>query len=46
MFFGWSPTGIDVIPGKSTTVRLGQWGEKIFKTIGMSTIFCFPLQIF
>ncbi len=35
---GWSPTGIEVIPGKSTTVKFGQWGENTFNTIGLSTI--------
>lgn len=38
MFLGCSPTGIEVIPGRSTIVRLGQFGEKTFKTIGISLI--------
>lgn len=38
MFFGCSPTGIDVIPGRSTIVRLGQFAEKMFNTIGISLI--------
>lgn len=38
MFLGWSPTGMEVIPGKSTIVRFGQVAENIFKTIGKSRI--------
>lgn len=44
MFFGCSPTGIDVIPGKSTIVKLGQSGENTFNTIGMSLITFFEPQ--
>jgi hypothetical protein len=36
MFFGCSPTGIEVIPGKSIMVRFGHVEEKMFKTIGTS----------
>lgn len=36
MFAGCFPTGIEVIPGKSTIVRLGQLLEKIFNIIGLS----------
>jgi hypothetical protein len=43
MFLGWSPTGIEVIPGKSTKVRLGQLGEKMLRMMGLSTMsFDFP----
>ena len=36
MFCGCPPTGIEVIPGRSTIVRLGQDPEKILSTIGWS----------
>ena len=36
IFLGWLPTGIEVIPGKSTIVKFGHDPEKIFNTIGLS----------
>ena len=36
MFLGCSPTGMEVMPGRSTIVRLGQAGEKMFRTMGIS----------
>lgn len=36
--------GIEVIPGRSTIVKLGQVGENIFNTIGMSLITFFEPQ--
>jgi hypothetical protein len=44
MFLGCSPTGMEVIPGKSTMVRLGQELEKIFKIMGISLIIFFDPQ--
>ena len=38
MLLGCSPTGIDVIPGKSTMVRLGHDFEKILRMMGLSMI--------
>ena len=32
---GWSPVGILVMPGKSTSVRLSTCGEKIFKLMDL-----------
>jgi hypothetical protein len=46
IFFGWSPTGIDVIPGKSTIVKFGHELEKIFNIIGLSIISFFEPQTF
>lgn len=44
MSLGWSPTGMEVIPGKSMTVRLGHDFEKTFNTIGLSTMLLFLPQ--
>ena len=44
MFFGWSPMGTLVTPGKSTKVKSGQVCEYTFKTIGLSIIFLLVLQ--
>ena len=41
MSLGWSPTGMEVIPGKSMTVRLGHDFEKTFSTMGLSTMILF-----
>lgn len=38
MLLGCPPTGIDVIPGRSTMVRVGQDLEYMFNTMGLSTI--------
>ena len=38
------PTGMEVIPGKSTMVRLGQDFEKILRMMGLSTIYLFLPQ--
>jgi len=38
MSLGCYPTGIEVIPGKSTMVRFGHDLENIFKMIGLSII--------
>ena len=45
IFFGWSPIGTLVTPGKSTKVRSGHVCEYTFNTIGLSTIFLFVLHI-
>ena len=38
------PTGMEVIPGKSTMVRFGHDLEKILRMMGLSTIYLFLPQ--
>ena len=45
MFLGCLPTGMEVMPGKSTIVRLGQVAEKMLRTMGMSLMIFSAPQI-
>mmetsp|Transcript_11015 Transcript_11015/g.21820 ORF Transcript_11015/g.21820 Transcript_11015/m.21820 type:complete len:224 (+) Transcript_11015:955-1626(+) len=41
MSAGWSPTGTLVMPGRSTSVRSGTWGDVMRNLMGLCEIACF-----